>query len=510
MPLSKEDKLKRVLNEPKLYLENIVKIVDKNGKKVPFKLNPQQNELVEGLDKYNIVLKSRQLGITSVSCGLSLFYCNTKPNVTCLLMSYSLDSARGIAEKLRQMYFDLPVSLRQKLVNNNKNELKFSNGSRIVIATCGTKDVARGLTIYFAHLSEVAFMKENVASQLLAIEQALVPSGKIILESTANGLNHFSEMYHKAEKQESLYKPFFFGWVNDKLMFKDEYIKFSTIWRNRNGYLPTKKELDDEEKVLYKQGASIDQLIWRRLKIGNSTQEKFAQEFPSNPLEAFVTTGSNIFTSAQVHACFNNVGAPIKVPSDIPNQLRYGWAKSYQMWASVKKGEKYYMGVDTSEGLKQDFSTIEIIDSNGFQVAEFRSNTVKPYLFAQIVYEMAIYFNNAYIVVEKASAGHIVVDKLKNEYGYRNLHKHKEYDNRGGSRKKSGFITNSKTKPLIINDFAELFDQNLLMINSTYLLNEMKLYSYDNGKMYGVGGHDDLVMAMAMAIHGMKAKINYR
>ncbi len=62
-------------------------------------------------------------------------------------------------------------------------------------------------------------MKDNVDKQLLAIEQALKPNGKIILESTANGLNYFSEMWNKSERKDNMYKPFFFSWINDKIMF---------------------------------------------------------------------------------------------------------------------------------------------------------------------------------------------------------------------------------------------------------------------------------------------------
>ena len=90
--------------------------------------------------------------------------------------------------------------MRVELIANNKKELKFVNGSRIICATCGSKDVARGLTIRFAHLSEIGFMKDTIDRQLLAIEQALTPNGKIILESTANGLNYFSELWNKAER----------------------------------------------------------------------------------------------------------------------------------------------------------------------------------------------------------------------------------------------------------------------------------------------------------------------
>lgn len=508
--MTRAEKLKKIFANPVLFIESFVKIVDKSGKLVPFKLNEQQNELVNGLDKYNIVLKSRQLGITSVSCAISLYHAITKPNTTCLLMSYSLESATGIFEKLKQMYYEIPESIRVGLMNNNKKELKFVNGSRIVIATCGTKDVARGLTITYAHLSEVGFMKETVGKQLLAIEQALTPNGKIVLESTANGLNYFSELWNKAESKESMYKPFFFNWIDDKVMFKDEYEMFAKTWIDRHGSLPDVKELNEIERVLKRQGATIKQLVWRRLKIANSSEQTFAQEFPSNPLEAFVTTGSNVFNSAKIHEILSHINNPIPKPIDLPISIKMYYGRSFFMWEDVKPNERYYVGVDTSEGLKQDYSTIIVLNSDGFQVAEFASNDIKPYQFSEVVYDLGIYFNYAYLVVEKASAGHVIVDKLKNDYKYKNLHKHKDYDKRGKMKKRVGFLTNAKTKPIIINDYVELFETNQIFINSKSLLNEMKLFTFSDGKMAASQGHDDLVLSMAMAIHGMKNGVNYK
>ena len=511
--MDNNEKLKKIMSEPKLWIESFVKIVDKEGKLVPFKLNNEQAELLEGIDKYSIILKSRQLGISSVSLALSLYYALTQSNVTCLLMSYSIDSATGIFDKLKQMESDLPEVIRVKMVNNNRKELKFVNGSRIIVATCGTKDVARGLTIKFCHLSEVAFMSENIDKQLLAIEQALIPSGKIILESTANGLNHFSEMWSKAERQESLYKGFFFSWVNDKRMFAKEYDMFSEIWIQRNGKLPTKEELSDIEKDLYEQGASIKQLVWKRLKVANSSEEQFQQEFPSNPIEAFVSSGSNIFCPVRIHKKISNIHniKHIQKPRDFPSALSMYFGSSLFLWADVEKGKRYYIGVDCSEGIGKDSSCIEIVDSDGFQVGEFSSNKIKPYEFAQVVYELGIYFNYALLVIEKASSGNIVLEKLRNEYSYKNIYKSRVYDERGRKKKKIGWLTNAKTKPLMIGHFVELFETDEIFINSKELLGQMKTFIVkDNGKTEGAGHkHDDCVLAFAMALQGIKSGIWY-
>ena len=126
-------------------------------------------------------------------------------------MAHSMDGVRDIFKKLKAQYNNMHSCVKLKTTSNNRTELSFTNGSQIICCTCGSKDVARGSTLQFAHLSEVAFMNENFENQFLAIEQALAPDAKIVLESTANGLNAFSDYWNKATSGESpLLKPLLF------------------------------------------------------------------------------------------------------------------------------------------------------------------------------------------------------------------------------------------------------------------------------------------------------------
>lgn len=168
------EKLKIIMDNPLLWIETFVNIVDKRGKLVPFKFNPQQKYIMNNKGKFNICLKSRQLGITSVALAYSLYLAITRPYSTCMIMAYSIDSVNNIFEKLKQMYNDLPDCVRVNTIANNRKELKFVNHSRIIVCTCGSKDNARGATLNFVHLSEVRFMNEYLDKQLTAIEQALV------------------------------------------------------------------------------------------------------------------------------------------------------------------------------------------------------------------------------------------------------------------------------------------------------------------------------------------------
>ena len=188
------------------------------------------------------------------------------------------------------------------------------------------------------------------------------------------------------------------------------------------------------------------------------------------------------------------------------------WKKDWDMWREPKPKERFYAGVDTGEGISADNSVIEVVDQNGIQVFEFASNKIKAYEFADLVREVGEYFNTALLVVEKLSAGHTVVDKLYDgENRYIRLYKYKEYDAKGKARKKPGFQTSSKSRPIIINRFVEMFETGQILLNSKKLLDEMKSFQLDDtGKQQAVkGAKDDRVMAFAMALEGLVNGIWY-
>lgn len=514
--MTNAEKLRIILNDPVLWIETFVKIADKSGKIVPFILTPQQRYIIRNKEKFNICLKSRQLGITSVSVAYSLYLTHTRPNITCMIMSYSDKGVAEIFEKLRIQYNNLNNSVKLQTVIDNRGEIKFENNSRIINCTCGTKDNARGATLTYAHLSEVSHMGETLENQMIAIEQALVADGSMILESTANGLNKFSEMWNKAVSGESpMWKPFFFRWIDDKRMFAEEYIEYSERYKNIYGRYLTLEELTDQEIRLYSEGATLQQLMWRRLKISNNGEENFCQEFPSTPTEAFISSGSNVFSAAVIQnrllGLHNN---PIlKLPSSkeiaptIKKNERY-----LNIWRLPSSKKEYFIGVDSGEGLggSNDYSVISVIDKNGFQCAEWRSNKVKPYEFTEIVYEIAKWYNSALLVIEKASSGHIILDRIKNDYHYVNLYKYTAYDQRRGKqRRQIGWNTDTKSKPLMISDMQEMFETGQCLINSKDLLNEMKLFQSIDGSMKAASGHDDTIMAFAMALQGLKSGQHY-
>ncbi|MDU7440955.1 MAG: hypothetical protein E7L05_10355, partial [Clostridium sp.] len=197
---------------------------------------------------------------------------------------------------------------------------------------------------------------------------------------------------------------------------------------------------------------------------------------------------------------------------DLPIELSKYYGKSFFMYKKPVKGERYYIGVDSSEGVGQDNSTCIVLNKDGEEMAMFKDNKIKPYAFAEFINELGHYYNKAYLVVEKASGGHSVIERLRYTHKYMNMSKYKTYDEYMRTKWTIGFDTNAKTKGLIINDLVEMFEKSQLLLHSEEILEEMKVFEVkDNGSMGAMNGyHDDLVMATALALSGLKSGKYYK
>lgn len=496
------------------WIQTFIKIADKSGNIVPFILTPEQREFLTNLDNKNIVLKSRQLGLSVVCIAESIREVVTRDNCTCALISHNQSSCNAVFDKLKQQYNSLPEWLKPETVQNNRQALTFKNGSSIICVTAGTKDILRGNTITgICHCSEIAFWTD-IERHMKSLSQACSESSTLILESTANGFNRFSELYYQAKAKENDFNGYFFNWINGRTLFKGQYDIAVQKYMNTHTALPTVDEMDADEKQLIEMGATVEQIIWRRGKISTEGLDTFHVEFPSTDDECFISTGCNVFDTTRIGKLLKN---KFKDPLHedkliIRNELR-NWIKngSLKIFKQPVKDMRYWIGVDVSEGVGLDSSTMFVMDKNGENVCTFKNNKIKPYEFADICAYVGRYYNNAQLVVEKASGGHSVIERLRYEHKYRNMAKYKTYDEFNKIQWKYGFDTNAKSKGIAVNDAREWFDKGLIKIMDKEVLNEMKVFVIDdNGKMGAViGAHDDMVSAMWLAIQGIKSGLWY-
>lgn len=497
------------------WIQTFIKIADKEANIVPFILTDEQRNLVNGLGHLNIVNKSRQLGISVVTLALSIRECIVHDNSTCVLISHNQTSTNAVFDKLKQQFYSLPDWIRPKLLQNNRQALTFANGSSITCMTAGNRDVGRGSTYNaIVHLSEFAFWKDQ-GRQLKSIMQAVSSSATVIIESTSNGYNEYSTLYLQAKNGENAFKPFFFNWINGRSLFEEQYKQCVKEYIARHNKMLTENDYDDEENALAKMGMTPEQAVWRRDKISVSGLDAFHVEYPSTPEESFLSTGASVFDNVRViklqQAILEQNIKPLVIDKlvGLPNLLRnHIQNRNFKVWMNPKRNMRYYIGVDVAEGLggKHDYSTMFVMDNDGKQVAEFKSNKIKPYEFADLVDAVGRWYNKAHLTVEKASGGHSVIERLRYEKHYMNMTKFKSYDEFKRTVWQVGFDTNTKTKSISVNDMREWFDKGLIDIQSNDLLEEMKVFvAAENGSFNAVSGsHDDLISSCWLCIQGRK------
>ncbi|WP_031408029.1 terminase large subunit domain-containing protein [Geobacillus vulcani] len=521
--LTKEQKLQIIMNDFKLFAKNFIKIVDNNGDTVPFILNAEQSQFIDEMSKYNIILKGRQIGFTTLSLAYMLYSACTKPDTNYIIMTHHASVSKSLFVKLKKMYKNLPhdkyPNLFPKTLLNNRDELYLDNGSRIIIATANGEDSISGNTFQMIHLSEMAKYPADVQEEIIATcipALAKNESSAIIIESTAYGYNTYQEMFMKAYRdKESVWKAHFYSWLAKayEKQFKHTFDEAEAWFRaNNNGRRMTYEDLEPDERILRdKYGATYRQLMFRRYYIATNSLEKFNREFPTTPDIAFAESNKSIFDTAKIIERLHYVIPPLEtkdVYDMLPDILKPYINKNLFIFHLPKPKVRHFAGVDVASGQGGDYSTMSIFDADGQQVASFYANDIPVYKFAEIVDALGKFYNYAFICVERNSYGLPLLERLRKDYGYLNLLKQKVFDQRGKQKMQLGFQTTNVTKPIIINDMKEMFELSMINIECVRTLEEMKIYQEDakgrtNAKK-GAKNHDDLVIAVAMAVQAMK------
>lgn len=297
-----EQKLFSNLNDWKWRLSNLYYIKDKHAKKVLFKPNWSQQILIKNLWFFSIILKARQLGITTFFCILYLdqvLFSNYK--TAGIIAHNQADARRFFNDKVKFAWDNLPSVLKETLGPPNTDsagELSFSNGSRIFVSTS-----VRGGTLNFLHISEfgkicAAYPKkaqEIVTGSINAVEQG----NYVTIESTAEGADgYFYTFCNDAQKMEKEgrelspinFKFFFFPWWKNP-----EYIS------RRGNVIITADDREYFKILLEKHNIVLteEQKRWYVDK-KRTNQDKMLQEYPSTPEECFSVSITGAYYSTQL------------------------------------------------------------------------------------------------------------------------------------------------------------------------------------------------------------------
>lgn len=539
--MSEKTKLfyKKLRDDSQWYIENFLKIRDKRAQIIPFHLNKAQNIVMEhirkdeenGKPKRYIVLKARQMGLSTLFEGLIFQDTSTKENKNSLIVAHEEDASSNLFNMSKLFYDYLPDVIKPMKKYANGKVLQFENPSnddeeksrnpglrsKISIATAGSGEVGRSSTTHNLHASEVAFFPD-ARTTMLGLLQSIPdqPNTLVVLESTANGVGDwFHDMWLRAEKGENDFTPIFLPWFIqpeyerpfnsevEKQQFIDE-IDSISVDTNGNEVRTYEWELKEKHSLTY------EQLNWRRWTIKNKCEGDevlFMQEYPSTPEESFISSGRPKFNIKSLRDYQTITEKPMKRGYFVERGDEVNFVeddKGYiSIWQEPLPERSYSIGADVAEGLVDgDYSCAYVGDNETFDIVARWHGHIDPDLFGKELIKLGNYYNQAYIGVENNNHGLTTLTTLKKEE-YWNLYFSKSYDKITDTMsQKLGWTTSVRTKPLMIDKLAEFVRERYLGIYDDLLISEMFTYVIeDNGKTNAqVGCHDDTVMATAILL----------
>lgn len=335
MVLSQQDglKLSRMRSDFTYFGPQVLKIETKNPEAplIEFEMNQAQKFLhmvvlamlaLVGFVRI-IIVKGRQQGISTYIEGLLYWLVTMFPNRTASIISHEASSTDTLQEKIELFHEESPDNIRPGVLENNGKRTRYSNKSKFLYYTAGTKNTGRSRMSHYQHQSERAFFDNP--SEIDAGAGQIVGRFKgtfVFKESTGNGFNHFEKEVNLGSVVKSVK-------ITKDLKFEVEFTSKGTsdywvvfipwYWQSEyraevpDDFQITPYELELLETYSYNGLDSFEQLQWRRLKIaeldasprGNG-EKWFKQEYPNTLREAFQESGDPYISAELVNKARNS------------------------------------------------------------------------------------------------------------------------------------------------------------------------------------------------------------
>lgn len=436
--------------------------------RILFEMREAQTETVYAwiANRNSIVLKARQIGFSTLAAAFAfweVFFWSDRFEV---MLSRTEREAAKLLQKSKYGYKMLPDWMKERgpgLVSDNQLKMVFANESALESLPSGN-DPARGESVYRVFIDEMAFLP-NSEEAWASIEPIADVGGRIVCLSTAKGEgNIFHRLWVGSQNGTNDFKGVFFPW--------------SAGDRDDNWYEAKKAQLPD----------------WQ-----------LAQEYPSNPEEAFVRSGRPVFDLDVLRA--------IELVDPISGRLVYEEAYRFvsgggplSVWEEPQPGCVYCIGADVAEGLGHgDYSVATVIKADTEEVVAVWHGHIDPDLFgSDVLFDLGDWYNHALIGVENNNHGLTTLKALQ-KCGYRNIYRQRRLAQRSPQITEIlGWRTTASSKPLAIDELAKALRDFELTLKCAKTVAELRTFvREDNGKMHG-SPHDDRVMSLAIANQMLK------
>jgi len=452
----------KCVQDPSYFINQYCTIQHPQRGKIKFKLYPFQYDVLKEYQShdYNVILKSRQLGISTLSAAYSLWLMLFQNDKNVLVIATTKDTAKNLITKTRVMYDGLPVWLKTQIIENNKLSLIFKNGSQIK-AIASNESAGRSEALSLLILDEAAFI-DKIDTIWTAAQQTLATGGRCLAISTPNGVGNW---FHKT-------------WIDAQ----DGVNKFNTV------------------KLHWSAHPERDQ-SWRDEQDKNLGPSQAAQECDAD----FLSSGRSVVDPAILEWYKEKMCCE---PTE-----KSGFDRNLWIWDYPNYSKQYLISADVARGDGTDYSAAHVFDLEEMeQVAEYKGQ-LGTTEFGNFLIELATKYNDALLVVENNNIGWATLQTIIDR-GYENLfyqeknHLVVDEDNQHTNRYRNidknkipGFTTTLRTKPLMVAKMEEYTREKMVKIKSTRLIDELFVFIYKNSKTQALEGYnDDLVMSYSILL----------
>ena len=439
--------------DPVYFMKNYVKIQHVARGLIPFETYDFQDDCVSSFEKhrFNIVLKSRQLGLSTVTAAYATWFAIFKKDKNILVIATKLSTAVNFIKKVKIMIDGLPPWLLLTKFEPTKQSIRFLNGSTIT-AIPTSPDAGRSEALSLLIVDEAAFIRD-FEEIWTGLYPTLSTGGNAIIISTPNGVGgQYYRLWMGGETKQN---------------------EFNTI------KLPWWVHPEHDED-------------WFAQETRNLSKRSVAQEF----LCDFISSGDTFLQPTEVEYLRDNIKNPIEKTS---------YQSGLWIWRHPVEGKKYVIGADIARGDSADFSTFHIIDNETCEVVAEFMGKIPPDKLADLLFEWGRKYNDALICPEQNTFGYFTCVKLRDD-GYPRLY----YQGATGDlfeykpadpESIPGFSTQLKSRSQILAKLEELLRNKIVKIYSQRLYDQMQAFVWNGSKASAAkDSHDDLIISLAITL----------
>ena len=447
--------------DPIYFIKNYIQIVSLDKGLVPFNLWDFQEEVIQTVHNNRFVICKfpRQTGKSTTMIAYILHYVLFNDNMNVAVLANKLATARELLSRLQLAYEHLPKWLQQGVISWNKGSIELENGSRI-IASATSSSAVRGGSFNMIFLDEFAYVPHEVADEFFSSVYPTISSGsdtKILMVSTPRGMNLFYKYWRGANKKEG--EP-----------GKNTYVPIEVHWSQVPGR---------DEK-------------WKQETIANSSEDQFRTEFECE----FLGSVNTLISPAKLKC----------MTFESPILKREEGLKVYK---KPEKDRQYFITVDTSRGLGQDYHAFIVVDTTESPyevVATFRNNEIPPMIYPNVIYQTAKEYNEAQVLCELNDIGGQVADILRNDLEYENMLSTSMRGRAGqilgegfGQQVTYGMKMTQPVKKIGCSTLKSFIETDKLITNDYNILEELINFVSSRTSYEADAGHnDDLVMCLVI------------